>query len=102
MKTVVRSTFALAMIAALLLSSCAPKETEVPAATQAPAATKAPAATDVPAPTEPPEVSEEPIPVTFLSMGADWLLSSLYDATTGEETDLVKALRRNMALMSSL
>jgi ABC-type glycerol-3-phosphate transport system substrate-binding protein len=91
MKTVVRSTFALAMIAALLLSSCAPKETEAPAATQAPASTQAPAATDVPAPTEPPEVSEEPIPVTFLSMGADWLLSSLYDATTGEETDLVKA-----------
>jgi ABC-type glycerol-3-phosphate transport system substrate-binding protein len=85
MKTAVRSSLLLIIITTLLLAGCAAP------ATEAPAPTKAPAATDAPAPTEPPPPPEEKVEVTMLSMGADWLLTSLWDSTTGEETPLMKA-----------
>lgn len=71
MKIVVRRSLVLVIVIAFLLAGCSPKATEAPASAE-------------------PPVSGEKVEVTFLSMGADWLLSSLYDATTGEETELVK------------
>jgi len=84
MKTTVRSFLSLVIISAFLLAGCAP------AATEAPVEIDAPAATDAPAVVEPPVSPEEIVEVTFLSMGADWLLTSLYDSSTGEETPLMK------------
>lgn len=80
MRTTVGRVLGLLMIVAFALSACGPAATEAPAvATEAPAvATEAPAA------------PAEKVEVTMLSMGADWLLTSLYDSTTGEETAVMK------------
>jgi ABC-type glycerol-3-phosphate transport system substrate-binding protein len=82
MKSGVRFILVLVTVTALLLTGCGPQATEPPEPTQAPEPTKAPE------PTEPPPMAEK-VPVTVLSMGADWLLTSLWDSATGEETPLL-------------
>lgn len=82
MKTGVRTFLALVLVMTLLLAACGPQATTPPEPTMAPEPTKAPE------PTEAPQAAEK-VPVTVLSMGADWLLTSLWDAATGEETPLL-------------
>jgi ABC-type glycerol-3-phosphate transport system substrate-binding protein len=70
------------MAVVLLVAACAPQ----------PAATEAPGEPAPPAPTEQaaaPSAPEEKVPVTVLSLGADWLLASLWDSAKGEETALL-------------
>jgi ABC-type glycerol-3-phosphate transport system substrate-binding protein len=90
MKTAVRLSLVIVAITALLLNSCGPKPTEAPAPTKAPEATQAPEPTKAPEPTQPSPTSAEKVPVTILSMGADWLLASLWDSASGEETPMLK------------
>jgi multiple sugar transport system substrate-binding protein len=87
MRATVGKVMGLLVIMAFVLSACGPAATEAPAvATEAPAvATEAPAVA-----TEAPAACGEKVKVTMLSMGADWLLTSLFNATTGEETALMK------------
>jgi ABC-type glycerol-3-phosphate transport system substrate-binding protein len=89
--------FAILVVALLVLAACA-GGTEAPPAEPAPVEepaaelpkTEVPAAEKVEAPevTEP-AASADRIPVTVLSMGADWLLGSLWDSSTGDETALL-------------
>jgi multiple sugar transport system substrate-binding protein len=71
------------LIVAFLAISCAPTPAETPAA-------------EVPSePSAAEEVQEEQAPVemtqvTVLSIGSDWLLTSLWDSAKGEETPLLK------------
>lgn len=76
------------LVMSMLVVSCA-----TPAVTEAPP--PEPAATEAPPPAQAEtEVVSEPVqektPVTVLSMGSDWLLVSLWDSATGEETPLLK------------
>ena len=80
MNASVRTTLAILIMMALLLTGCGAEPTAPPEPTKAPEATKAPAPTEAPA---------EKVQVTVLSMGADWLLTSLWDSATGEETPLL-------------
>ena len=82
MKSGIRCVLVLVTVMALLLAGCGPEATPTPEATQAPEPTKAPEPTELPP-------AAEKVPVTVLSMGADWLLTSLWDAATGEETSLL-------------
>jgi len=61
---------------ALLIAGCGPQAATAPEPTKASEPTQAPQAA-------------EKVPVTVLSMGADWLLTSLWDSATGAETPLL-------------
>lgn len=81
MRAIPRQLMAL-MAVVLLVAACAPQ----------PAATEAPEQPAPPPPTEQaaaPSAPEEKVPVTVLSLGADWLLASLWDSAKGEETALL-------------
>lgn len=87
MKTPLRHFFFMVVILALLLAGCQPAQPEVVEEPVVPEATEAPVVEEE---TEPePEEVKEPVPVTILSMGADWLLGSLWDSASGEETAML-------------
>ena len=87
MKTPLRHFFFMVVILALLLAGCQPAQPEVAEEPVVPEATEAPVVEEE---TEPePEEVKEAVPVTILSMGADWLLGSLWDSASGEETAML-------------
>ena len=87
MKTPLRHFFFMVVILALLLAGCQPAQPEVVEEPVVPEATEAPVVEEE---TEPePEEVKEPVPVTILSMGPDWLLGSLWDSASGEETAML-------------
>ena len=72
------------VLIAMVFTACAPQRaTEV----SPEALLEEPVKTDAPVEA----VDAEKVPVTVLSMGSDWLLTSLWDSQTGEETELLKA-----------
>jgi multiple sugar transport system substrate-binding protein len=73
---------------AIIVTSCAPKPTAAPST-----AVPVVPATAAPATAAPVQSTTAPQPkttVTGLSIGADWLLASLWDSKTGNETQLLK------------
>lgn len=82
MKSPIRFFFYVVLILALLLSACKSTDTEAPEEPAAPAEEA-----EVPEAEE--AESAEPVPVTILSMGADWLMASLWDSASGEESALL-------------
>jgi len=86
MKTSLKLVVLFTILTMLLAACAAPAPTAAPNVPNSPVATEAP----VEAPTETVEAPIEKTPVTVLSMGSDWLLVSLWDSQTGEETDLLR------------
>ena len=85
MKSPIRFLLYAVVIFALLLSGCKAAEVDAPDAPDAPAEEAA-----APEAEEAEEAEAvEPVPVTILSMGADWLMGSLWDSTTGDETAML-------------
>ena len=81
----------LSLITSMLIVSCSTSaKTEAPApATAAPeAASESPANAPATEPITAP--AQDKTKITVLSMGSDWLLVSLWDSATGEETPLLK------------
>jgi len=76
MKTRGQCTLALLVVVSLLLAGCGAQVTTAPEPATVPEATAVPQAA-------------EKVPVRVLSMGADWLLTSLWDSATGQETPLL-------------
>jgi multiple sugar transport system substrate-binding protein len=85
MRNIVKHIATVFLIAVLVVS-CAPKPTAVPETAVPPTA---PPAAPTAVPVQPTEAPAEKIPVTVLSIGADWLLASLWDSAKNAETPMV-------------
>lgn len=90
MKTPLRIMLYAVVIMALLLTGCKPSQPEAPVEEAPAEEAVVPEAEEVEEAEEAEEAeAAEPVPVTILSMGADWLMGSLWDSTTGEETAML-------------